>query len=140
MNEIFTSATFYLIRKDSNVKFLVSSQSVLSPGASESVYLLYMFVYYNVSVFLKLWLRLHHSLGRGSNARGYKCSVEKIPTQEQMGDAVVTVKSLKMMGFSGMDMCARIARFSKVCKYMQYFAVSVPTSVDASACLMISTC
>lgn len=73
MNEIFTSATIYLIRKDSNIKFLISSQSVLSPGVSECVYLLYMFVYYNVSVFSKLWLRLRHSFG-GGNLRGYKCS------------------------------------------------------------------
>lgn len=63
MNEIFTSATFYLIREDSNIKFLISSQSLLSPGVSECVYLPYMFVYYNVSVFSELWLRMRHSFG-----------------------------------------------------------------------------
>lgn len=84
MNEIFTSATFYLIRKDSNIKFLVSSQSVLSPGVSECVYLLYMFVYYNVSVFSKLWLRTRHSFERIIPG-AVNVLAKNIPSQEQMG-------------------------------------------------------
>lgn len=84
MNEIFTSATFYLIRKDSNIKFLVSSQSVLSPGVSECVYLPYMFVYYNVSVFSELWLRMRHSFG-GIIPGAVNVLAKNIPSQEPTG-------------------------------------------------------
>lgn len=80
MNETFTSATFYLIRKDSNIKFLVSSQSVLSPGVSECIYLPYVFVYYNVSVFSELWLRMCHSFGGVIPG-----AIQSISSQEQMG-------------------------------------------------------
>lgn len=84
MNEIFTSATFYLIRKDSNIKFLVSSQSVLSPGVSECVYLPYMFVYYNVRVFSELWLGMCHSFG-GIIPGAINVLAKNILSQEQMG-------------------------------------------------------